>query len=451
MNGRGFTTPASPSREIFNGTIRLTQQGYSRTERQREVARDDLLRNNNCAVVGKALQTWDSYQSLLEWWREQDDPDDGGGGSKPTPPSTDKSGVFPLVVAHTEGYRLTVDDDTNRAQARISPNPYKKVTGHLRGEPDVMGELRDAVTSEEVDVDVGQTELLSRDGVYSLHVTVTRSFDVPESDTSDTLVGVDINERNVSLTALDCKTMRTKGTLVVDYGQLKQERQRHHTITKRCQEHGKTSIHRKLGDKEERFTEWVLHRLSRAVVEFADQFSNPVIVFEDMSGIREQMQYESYMNRRLHKLPFHNFETFVSDKATWREIPTDTVDVYNNSKTCLCCGERGYRQGRRFRCPNEECDVVQDHADRNASGMVNIAWREKAKLDGNESNSRTHKTHPQVWLVRLSGACKPPTLIPLARRAGSVSAQLRELQKPRAAVPEAVYRYRFFLELFPRT
>jgi putative transposase len=388
VNGRGFTTPASPSREIFNGTIRLTQQGYNRTERQREVARDDLLRNNNCAVVGKALQTWDSYQSLLEWWREQDDPDDGGGGSKPTPPSTDKSGVFPLVVAHTEGYRLTVDDDTNRAQARISPNPYKKVTGHLRGEPDVMGELRDAVTSEEVDVDVGQTELLSRDGVYSLHVTVTRSFDVPD--------------------APDRETMRTKGTLVVDYGQLKQERQRHHTITKRCQEHGKTSIHRKLGDKEERFTEWVLHRLSRAVVEFADQFSNPVIVFEDMSGIREQMQYESYMNRRLHKLPFHNFETFVSDKATWREIPTDTVDVYNNSKTCLCCGERGYRQGRRFRCPNEECDVVQDHADRNASGMVNIAWREKAKLDGNESNSR--------WCVCPGRVSRPPSSRSLAEQ-----------------------------------
>jgi hypothetical protein len=197
VNGRGFTTPASPSREIFNGTIRLTQQGYNRTERQREVARDDLLRNNNCAVVGKALQTWDSYQSLLEWWREQDDPDDGGGGSKPTPPSTDKSGVFPLVVAHTEGYRLTVDDDTNRAQARISPNPYKKVTGHLRGEPDVMCELRETLTSDEVDV--GQAELLSRDGVYSLHVTVTREFDVPEPDTAETVGGVDINERNVSL------------------------------------------------------------------------------------------------------------------------------------------------------------------------------------------------------------------------------------------------------------
>nr|WP_232503988.1 transposase [Natronomonas pharaonis] len=28
----------------------------------------------------------------------------------------------------------------------------------------------------------------------------------------------------------------------------------------------------------------------------------------------------------------------------WREIPTDTVGAYHNSKTCSCCGERGSRQ-----------------------------------------------------------------------------------------------------------
>ena len=62
----------------------------------------------------------------------------------------------------------------------------------------------------------------------------------------------------------------------------------------------------------------------------------------------------------------------------------------------------GIDRRRRFRCTNDECDMEQDHADRNAS--VNIAWREKAKLDGNTTNYRTHKTQPQVRLVRLSGS-----------------------------------------------
>ena len=117
----------------------------------------------------------------------------------------------------------------------------------------------------------------------------------------------------------------------------------YHTLTTRCQEHGKTSIHHRLDDNEGRFTEWVLHRLSRAVVKFAEQFSTPVIAFEDISGIREEINYGTYMNRRLYKLLFNKFEKFVSYKATWREVPTDTVDAYDNSQTCSCCGEHGYR------------------------------------------------------------------------------------------------------------
>jgi len=381
---------------MFNQTIRLKQQGCTRTEIQREVDRSDFLRNNKCAVVGKALHTWDSYRSLLDWWLEQET----SSGGKPIPPSTEKDCAYPLVMAYQEGYDLTMDDNTDRVLFRLSPKPYKHVKGHLRGAPDAMDELKRAISSDEVDV--GQTELLYRDGVYYLHVTVTREFDIPDPDQADTLVGVDINERNVALTALDRETMRTKGSLVLDYGRVKQERQRYHTIAKRCRKHGKKSIHRKLGDKEGQFTEWVLHRLSRAVVEFAELFSNPVIVFEDMSGIREEMKFGTYMNRRLHNLPFYKFERFVSYKARWGEVPTDTVDAYYNSKTCSCCGERGYREGRRFRCTNGECDLRQDHADRNAS--VNIAWREKVKLDSDDTNYRTHKTQPQVRLVRLFGS-----------------------------------------------
>ncbi|MFT4958641.1 MAG: hypothetical protein ACI9EZ_001973, partial [Halobacteriales archaeon] len=43
------------------------------------------------------------------------------------------------------------------------------------------------------------------------------------------------------------------------------------------------------------------------------------------------------------------------------------------------------------------------------------------------------------------GARKPPNLIPLARRAGSASARLRELQKPRATAPEVVYTAKAYI------
>ena len=389
------------AREISNETIDLKRDGYNRTEIQREVDRDDFLRNNKCAVVGKALQTWTSYKRLLDWWHNQDDTRAG----KPSPPSTDEKGAYPLVMAHEEGYELSIDEKEDRVDFRISPKPYKKVRGHLRARKTDIDQIKNALEND--NWSVGQAELLYRDGVYYLHVTVTTEFAVPDpEEESDTLVGVDINERNVALTALDRDTHETLGTLVIDYGSVKARRQWYHTVKRRCQEHGQTSILRTFSDKEERYTEWVLHRMSLAVVEFSEQFSNPVIVFEDLSGIRDAIEYGTYMNRRLHKLPFHKFEDFVRYKALWREIPCDTVDAYHNSKSCSCCGERGYRQGRRFRCTSEACAVTQDHADRNAS--VNVAWRAWAKYRGienvDEVNYRTHKTQPQVRLVRLFGS-----------------------------------------------
>ena len=249
------------------------------------------------------LQAWESYKELLNWWYDQDDTNVG----KPSPPATDKKGAYPLVMAHTEGYRLTYHDEDDRVQFRVSPKPYKKVKGHLRGRPEDLALIEEALTEDEWSL--GQAELLYRDGVYYLHVTVKTEIEVPEPEDADTLVGVDINERNIALTALDRETMDTLGTLVLDYGSVKAERQRYHTITKRCQEYGQHSIHHQLGEREERYTEWVLHRMSRVVVEFAQQFPNPVIVFEDLSGIRDAIKYGAYMNRRLHKLPFHKFDT----------------------------------------------------------------------------------------------------------------------------------------------
>jgi hypothetical protein len=87
------------------------------------------------------------------------------------------------------------------------------------------------------------------------------------TDVSLVEVGEGINERNVALTAPDRKRMRTKGTPVCDRRRVTQDRYRCHSIRIRCQEHGKPRHHHP-SDEEERFTEWVLYRPSRAVVGF---------------------------------------------------------------------------------------------------------------------------------------------------------------------------------------
>jgi hypothetical protein len=86
------------------------------------------------------------------------------------------------------GFRVvTVSRARPNTTVRIGPKPIRTVNGHLRGEPGPIGELRGAITSDEVEM--WQAALPSRkledldgsskhqgtsryrDGVYSLRAT----------------------------------------------------------------------------------------------------------------------------------------------------------------------------------------------------------------------------------------------------------------------------------------
>ena len=43
-----------------------------------------------------------------------------------------------------------------------------------------------------------------------------------------------------------------------------------------------------------------MEKASRQAVEYAKQFENPVLMMEDLTHIRERLDYGKYMNRRLH-------------------------------------------------------------------------------------------------------------------------------------------------------
>lgn len=390
------------ARPIANHTFAMRRLGYSKTEIAKQVdpTENEFVKNNAQAIVWKACDAYDGYEAALEKWRNSDSTD----APKPQPPSTDSWGAFPLVMNHGEGYELSVRDD-DRVEFRISAQPYKeKVRGFLRGSDANANTLKTALC-EDSDLSVGRGEVVYREGVYYLHVPITRHVELDDADDAESLIAIDINERNITTTVLDRETRDTLATLTLDYGQVKQKRQRFDDVKRRCQEHGQSSMVRAIGNHVENYTEWTLHRLSKVIECYAERFPNPVVVFEDMTGIRDSMAYGSYMNRRLHKLPFFEFERQVTYKVHRHGTPVKHVGSRNNSKRCAQCGEMGSRTRGRFTCKNSECDLKQDHSDRNAS--VNTGVRGVALLEtGDDShtvadNYRLRKTPPQTRVRRV--------------------------------------------------
>jgi putative transposase len=339
------------SRWVYNETIRLATEGVdwdAIPDRLADAA--DLVKNTTQRLVAKALGAMENYY----------DYDDFG------QPSHTKDGAYPLRSNYEEGYTLSLTDDGNVA-FRISAKPYKHVTGVLEGNDAHLDILTTALAGDEWKI--GTAEALFHNGTPELHVTVTTTErTVRDKQDSQTVVGVDVNEDNVALTALS--EQGVEDTLVIDFPEIKFERHRYFTIRKRVQNVDKPSMHDTLEGREERFVRDRLHKVSRHIVEWSQRFEKPCIVFEDLKEMRDSIDYGTRMNRRLHHLPFRALQFYTSYKAAFESIPTGWINPEYTSQRCPMCGhtKRANRNKKRFKCT--EC-CHQDHSDRGAS--VNIA------------------------------------------------------------------------------
>ena len=375
------------ARSAYNETIRLAKDGVDWDAIPDRVADNaTLVKNTTQRVVAKALGAMENYYEY----------DDFG------QPSHTKDDTYPLRANYEEGYNLSLTDDGDVA-FRISAKPYKHVTGVLNGSAAHLAVLKTALKSDEWRI--GTAETLFHNDTPELHVTVTNTErSVRDKQDSQTVVGVDVNEDNVALTALS--ESGVEDTLVIDFPEIKFERHRYFTMRKRVQSAGKSGMHDTLEGREERFVRDRLHKVSRHIVEWSQQFERPCIVFEDLKEMRDSIDYGTRMNRRLHHLPFRALQFYTSYKASFEGIPIGWINPEYTSQRCPMCGhtERANRNKKRFKC--KVCSH-QDHSDRGAS--VNIAVKGSKKLDWNVP---ALNNLPQVKKVRrqASGAVDAPTV-----------------------------------------
>ena len=238
------------------------------------------------------------------------------------------------------------------------------------------------------DAEMGECRLFDRDGEWYFHMVATR--EVEERATSsahETPIGVDIGEASlVTVCHRDERGSPTAPNLWNAEGKrVRQLRETYFTATRRLQQRGSERIAATYGDSLWRQIDDIFHTVTSEVVAYADQFEHPVLVLEDLTYIRDNMDDGAFMNRRLHGWGFAKLHAQIRYKAAEKGIRVETVTPAYTSKTCHCCKEQGYRPKQAtFTCSNSECWVSAYHADVNAA--LNIADR---YLSG-ESHPREH-------------------------------------------------------------
>jgi len=292
---------------------------------------------------------------------------------------------------------------------------YVKVPHHedyhlwipARANPDQRGWL-EAMYAD--DAEMGESRLFERDGAWYLHVTATRDVEVRSEVSADertppdesgepclagldrTPIGVDIGEASlVTVCHRDDSGSPVRPELWADEGKtVRRLRKTYFTATRRLQQRGSERLVESYGDALWDQIDDVYHRVTREVVEYAESVEHPVLVLEDLTYIRENMDYGAYMNRRLHGWGFAKLHAQIRYKAAEKGIPVETVNPRNTSKACHACGEVGSRPRQAtFNCSNDGCWVGEYQADVN--GAINIADRYRSGESHRRSDRRSRQ------------------------------------------------------------
>ncbi|WP_303704136.1 transposase [Haloquadratum walsbyi] len=109
----------------------------------------------------------------------------------------------------------------------------------------------------------------------------------------------------------------------------------------------------------------VLHSVASGIVEEAVAYECDGIVFEDLDGIRDRLQYADWHS----KWAFRKLKQCVEYKTEERDVFVNTVNPKNTSKRCNNCGSvrDANRHHDEFEC--QRCGN-QNHADYNAAKNI---------------------------------------------------------------------------------
>jgi IS605 OrfB family transposase len=370
-------------RHCYNQYVQLTRE--KQTTDRRELEQHDidttLIQNTRQRALNKAAEAVENYFELRDVQENASYP------RKKDEPMT-------ASLNHRDGY--TVEDTST---VKISTVPYNRVEATIDGREADRVYLQRVLNGQ---YKFGTADVLKRDGDYYIHITV-RTSDVPQidADQEHTYIGVDINESNVMLSATK-PDGEVLDTLYLDYNELKDKRNELFTRMKRVKEAGKWSQLDRLSGQEENATKDFCHKLSRYAVRWINEFENPIVVLEDLNGMRDSIDYGAKMNRRLHRLPFRKLQDYIRYKAGWSSVPVMTVNAEYTSQRCPLCGYRSKQNRNKHRFNCRECGH-QDHADRTAT--LNIAFRAATvHQTGTDVAVPSPKNFPTFRRVRLTAA-----------------------------------------------
>ncbi len=215
-------------------------------------------------------------------------------------------------------------------------------------------------------------EMVKRNGEWYAHFILTKTVEF--TDKPETVIAIDRGEVNLAVAVAISKKNPEKPMKGQFWrgSEIKRIRGLYHHIRRNLQRKGRIGKVKELRGKERRKVNQMLHIIANQIVAYAKQFSKPIIVMENLNGIRRNFKKSKKLNRRFHSLPFRKLQAYIEYKANLEGIEVRYLtkeETKNTSKTCHRCGYVARVKGRLFKCP--KCGMEYN---RDLNACINIAY-----------------------------------------------------------------------------
>ena len=216
-----------------------------------------------------------------------------------------------------------------------------------------------------------QLELLSSFKKGSLRITpkgkkliAQIAINKPTLKTSDNgIMGVDLGLKVPAVCFIDTKKVRFVG----NGRKNKYLKRKFRSDRKRLGKAKKVNAIRKSRNKEQRIMRDIDHKMSREIVNFAEDHHVGVIRMEKLTNIRATVRTNRKNEKNLHTWSFYRLASYIEYKAALVGIRVEYVDPAYTSQVCPVCGKRNHAKDRKYVC---SCGF---HGHRDIVGAVNIS------------------------------------------------------------------------------
>lgn len=191
---------------------------------------------------------------------------------------------------------------------------------------------------------LGATELVKKGKDYFIHISYSKELEIPIPNESFSPIGVDIGINNLAVSVAQSSVVFHNGERIIWKNEFFRRQKANLQVNFALQEV------KRLKGRQTRYNNHYINEISKSIIEQAKKETNPVIVMEDLTHIRDATKVRKKQNYKHHSWVFNRLQKAIEYKALWEGIPTVYIDPYHSSQICSKCGELNKRTKHIYKC-----------------------------------------------------------------------------------------------------